>query len=227
MVRVHLIRHGQASFGASDYDQLSDKGKTQGHLLGQSKNADKCYAVSGTLRRHLQTATAFLSEQSDPITIKQDKRWNEFDYLDVIKAHRPDLGSHDALVNEFANASNPNTAFQKLYDAALSRWSSGKHDNDYTENRTAFRTRIRNALEDIHNNAPKDSSVFVFSSGGPISAVVQDALDLSEDATRRIERTMVNTGVTSLSLRGTKPQLISLNCHAHLQNQETNYVTYR
>ncbi|KAB7613371.1 histidine phosphatase family protein [Amylibacter sp. SFDW26] len=227
MVRVHLIRHGQASFGASDYDQLSDTGMLQGRILGKSRKVNGSNTVSGTLRRHIQTATAFLSEQSETVSITQDKRWNEFDYLDVIKAHRPDMETHAALVKEFANTSNPNKAFQKLYDAAVSRWASGEYDNDYTESRTAFRTRVRTALENLCADTPEDKSVYIFSSGGPISAVVQDALDLSEDATRRIERTMVNTGVTSLSLRGNTPRLITLNCHAHLQNQEAHYVTYR
>jgi len=34
MAELYLIRHGQASFGAEDYDQLSSLGKTQCELLG-------------------------------------------------------------------------------------------------------------------------------------------------------------------------------------------------
>jgi broad specificity phosphatase PhoE len=34
MGQVLLIRHGQASFGADDYDVLSDLGWTQGRALG-------------------------------------------------------------------------------------------------------------------------------------------------------------------------------------------------
>ena len=30
-----LVRHGQASFGAADYDQLSDRGVEQSRRLGQ------------------------------------------------------------------------------------------------------------------------------------------------------------------------------------------------
>ena len=35
MGQLILVRHGQASFGAEDYDQLSDLGKRQGYRLGE------------------------------------------------------------------------------------------------------------------------------------------------------------------------------------------------
>ena len=34
MTTIYLIRHGQASFGAANYDQLSNKGEQQATLLG-------------------------------------------------------------------------------------------------------------------------------------------------------------------------------------------------
>ena len=34
MTVLYLIRHGQASFGAEDYDQLSELGRRQSVLLG-------------------------------------------------------------------------------------------------------------------------------------------------------------------------------------------------
>jgi len=32
--QIYLVRHGQASFGAEDYDELSDLGARQSRLLG-------------------------------------------------------------------------------------------------------------------------------------------------------------------------------------------------
>ena len=34
MSNIYLVRHGQASFGAADYDQLSELGLRQSALLG-------------------------------------------------------------------------------------------------------------------------------------------------------------------------------------------------
>ncbi|MFP2905716.1 histidine phosphatase family protein [Pyxidicoccus sp. 3LFB2] len=33
---VYLVRHGQASFGAADYDQLSETGLAQARVLGET-----------------------------------------------------------------------------------------------------------------------------------------------------------------------------------------------
>ncbi|MFP3608465.1 histidine phosphatase family protein, partial [Paraburkholderia sp. SIMBA_053] len=35
MAELYLVRHGQASLGADDYDQLSDAGEQQGIWLGE------------------------------------------------------------------------------------------------------------------------------------------------------------------------------------------------
>ncbi len=35
MTTIYLIRHGQASFGKSNYDELSENGEAQATLLGQ------------------------------------------------------------------------------------------------------------------------------------------------------------------------------------------------
>ncbi len=66
--KIYLVRHGQASPGATDYDKLSSLGEQQARMLGEHMAAeglafDAVYA--GTLRRHAQTlagiATGFAS----------------------------------------------------------------------------------------------------------------------------------------------------------------------
>ena len=59
---LYLIRHGQASFGAEDYDVLSDLGIEQGRQLGsywarRGPALDACYV--GPRRRHVGTAEGF------------------------------------------------------------------------------------------------------------------------------------------------------------------------
>ena len=58
MSSVHLVRHGQASFGADDYDQLSELGWKQSARLGEywrerGRTFDR--VIMGTLRRHDET----------------------------------------------------------------------------------------------------------------------------------------------------------------------------
>ena len=58
MGNLYLVRHGQASLGAADYDQLSPLGVRQSQQLGQyfkQKGLQFEAVLTGTLRRHAQT----------------------------------------------------------------------------------------------------------------------------------------------------------------------------
>ena len=58
MGQLYLVRHGQASLGADDYDQLSPLGARQAQRLGEHWRAQglRFDAVfTGTLKRHRQT----------------------------------------------------------------------------------------------------------------------------------------------------------------------------
>ncbi len=61
MGTLYLVRHGQASFGADDYDHLSELGHAQARRLGQYWRESLGPALrfdavlTGTLRRQVQT----------------------------------------------------------------------------------------------------------------------------------------------------------------------------
>ena len=58
MSTLHLVRHGQASFGADDYDRLSELGWRQSRRLGEywkGKGQQFDQIIMGTLRRHDET----------------------------------------------------------------------------------------------------------------------------------------------------------------------------
>lgn len=58
MGTIYLVRHGQASFGADNYDQLSALGLQQAQQLGrywQERGMRFDAVYTGTLQRHVQT----------------------------------------------------------------------------------------------------------------------------------------------------------------------------
>ena len=64
---ILLVRHGQASWGAADYDQLSPLGEKQGEVLGSwlaKAGVRPTRLVGGTMRRHRQTAEATAARQA-------------------------------------------------------------------------------------------------------------------------------------------------------------------
>ena len=61
MGQLLLVRHGQASFGADDYDVLSPTGWEQGRRLGAhlaAAGVSPTALVRGTMRRHRETLEA-------------------------------------------------------------------------------------------------------------------------------------------------------------------------
>lgn len=214
MGRVHLVRHGQASFGADDYDVLSDLGARQAARAGAVLPRD-AYAISGTLRRHRDSAAAagFAGAEADPA-------WNEFDYLDIIAVAHPGLGNMPALRAHLAHEPAPMQAFQALYEEAVARWMEAD-GNSYRESRRDFVTRVEGALE----RASGKGDAVVFTSGGVISALVAGLLDLTPAAARRIDRVLVNAGITTITTGRRGPQLLALNAQTHLQ--EDGLVTFR
>lgn len=217
MPAVYLLRHGQASFGAEDYDQLSELGVEQAGLLGRAlKGAGvKPAAVAcGRMRRHTQTASACLGAMGLPGEWREDSGFDEFDHLDVIAAHRPDLGTMDALVRHLADEEEPRRAFQVLFDQALLRWI--RAEGEYRESWVAFQERIMGALESVADSLGSGEGGLVFTSGGTISAIAQRLLAFPPEYVPAFNGMLVNAGITRVASGVRGLRLASLNEHVFL-----------
>ena len=82
MASLYLIRHGQASFGSANYDQLSPLGQRQADISGQffaETGLHFAQAASGDLSRQRETGERVLASQPEPATLRVDPRLNEVD----------------------------------------------------------------------------------------------------------------------------------------------------
>ncbi|MEC4589365.1 MULTISPECIES: histidine phosphatase family protein [Nitrospirillum] len=239
MVALHLIRHGQASFGADDYDRLSALGIAQGRVVGRQLGARlgaaDIVAVSGSLNRHRDTAAACLEAMGrGGVALAIDPDLNEYDPADVVACHRPDLADAAALRAELATAPDPRRAYQALFAEAVARWMGGQHDGDYTECWPVFRNRVLAGLaRAAQAGAQAGNTVLVFTSGGPIMAAVQAVLGLDDAGARHVHWALVNGGVTKLLASskaagrvGAGWSLSSLNEQAGLDGPD-GLLTYR
>lgn len=177
MSAIYLIRHGQAGFGEVVYDQLSKRGIEQSQTLGESfsrAGVQVEIAVCGSLKRHHQTAEFMLGAMRGVMQQWVDPDWNEYDHQDVITAYRPDYSDPAQLRKDVLSMPDPHRAFQNMFKQAVARWMSGVHDGDYRETWAAFRSRCARALTALHERvAGTGESALVFTSGGPIAAVVK------------------------------------------------------
>lgn len=153
MSEIVLIRHAQASFEAADYDRLSPRGEVQAAKLGAwmaARGARPAAIVTGTLRRHAQTATlcaAAAGCADAPLRVLPGL--DELDSDELIARHRPELAAREALLAELARAADPRRAFQALFAGAVARWTSGAADADYALAWPAFRANVHAAWEAI------------------------------------------------------------------------------
>jgi len=213
MGSVHLIRHGQASFGSDDYDQLSSIGMQQSTALGMSWEASgwaPTAAIAGSMKRHAQTAIAAIDAcgQGDGYDI--DDGWNEYDHLAIANAHDPAARTQDAK------------EFQRHLNAALDAWiaGKGKHDETYRD----FVDRVMASFGKVVAEAGPSRSIAVFTSGGPIAMVASHLLAGDDSAFQRINDVMINAAVTTVIVGSTGPRLLALNESTHLPR---DLITYR
>ncbi|NRR31791.1 histidine phosphatase family protein [Oxalobacteraceae bacterium] len=237
MGHIYLVRHGQASFGAANYDQLSTLGFEQARLLGQwFANCRQGFGrvVTGGMLRHRQSADSCIAELPKSLLI--DTEWSndpgfaEFDHHQVLIRHMPQFDEPDGIKNFMAQKDQPKQAFLLMFRAAMVRWMGGEHDADYDEPWPAFRARCIAALTRLcAEPAPADGkgSTIVFTSGGTISTLVQHVLGLSDVKMMEMNLTLANGGVTRLSHHHGQLGLSYLNNYAHLEwLGEPGSVTY-
>ena len=235
MGQIFLVRHGQASFGAADYDQLSAHGVEQSRLLGRWFAACKVVpgqVVTGSLKRHRQTAEACLGElPGAPAAAdwRTDSGFDEYDHVEVLAKHAPQLTDPIAAKDALDGDANPRKAFQRMFAQAMERWMGGAHDADYRESWPAFRARCVGAARRIAA-APASEAVVVFTSGGPIAAICQDLLGMPDERAAMLNFSLANSSVTRLlfSSKDGRISLSYLNNFAHLeQTGDAQAITYR
>ncbi len=228
MAVIRLIRHGQASFGLKNYDQLSDVGFEQARLLGRSlkrRGVDADLVICGAMQRHRQTAeTAVEAMGLEPELVLEDC-WDEFDHEEVIVRHKPSYRSKTVMVADLARRGDPRHQFQLVFDAALQRWTSGQHDNEYAEPWQHFAQRVTAGLAALA--ARTDArSILVFTSGGPVSAVAAELLGVDSDGWMRLNRTCANCSETKIVAGRSGTSLVTWNAHPWF-DAHRELLTYR
>lgn len=235
MGQIYLVRHGQASFGSADYDQLSPVGLEQARLLGEwfaHGNQQFQQVVTGDMKRHRQTADACIGAL--PKRTRTETDWqtdagfNEYDHHEVMIRYRPDFAEPNAVKRFLAETENGKRVFQQIFQASMTRWMSGEHDADYNETWPAFRERCVASLKRLVDAAAPSQNIIVFTSGGTIATLCQHVLGLQDAQMAELNWSLVNCAVTKLFYQPDRIVLSYLNNFAHLEwLGEANAVTYR
>jgi broad specificity phosphatase PhoE len=216
---VLLVRHGQASFGADDYDVLSETGVEQSRVLGRALAAqgiEPTVVLHGGMRRQRDTALAMVQAGGWPLTPEIDEGWNEFDHLGVV-----------ARAATVSRSSLDMRGFQRVFEEATARWYGGEHDEEYPESWAEFVGRILAAFD---RTCARDGVTVVVTSGGPVAVacatLVAPGVSPRELASywTVFNTVAVNAALTRVLEGSTGRRLLSFNEHSHLPRE---LITYR
>ncbi len=226
MPTVLLVRHAQASFGSADYDMLSPLGREQADvvvqaLLGRRLNVTRILA--GSARRQLDTAAPLAASLG--LEVGTDPRWNEYATELVLEHH----GAAAVGLDGAGPGGRQITSreFQAVLDGALQAWVASGERSSSPQSWPAFRGAATAALAALCSSLGSGETGVAFTSGGVIAAICTELLGGHADLLPRLNRVLVNTGVTKLAVGAAGSSLIAFNDHAHIDAGGGALLTYR
>jgi broad specificity phosphatase PhoE len=221
MGNLYLVRHGQASFGEANYDQLSELGHRQSVRLGQYFASQKLHfdaVLTGTLSRHRQTYAGICEGFGATLAALEWPGLNEYDSEAVIATVHP-----QPLVK-------PDTPemyrhhFRLLRDG-LTQWMGAAVSPKGMPLYTDFVRGVTSALD--HVRTQHTGNVLLVSSGGPISTAVGQLLGTAPEMTIALNLRIRNSAVTEFVFNPKQHQLLTFNTLPHLDSAEyAPWITY-
>jgi broad specificity phosphatase PhoE len=221
MGNLYLVRHGQASFGAADYDNLSELGHRQSVRLGEyfaHKGLQFDAVIVGTLRRHAQTWAGIAKGAGFAHEALEWPGLNEYDSAAVIHAIHP------------APLEKPDTPemvrhhFRLLRDG-LTQWINGVVSPQGMPSYDDFVKGVTSALDHVRQH--HTGNVLIVSSGGPIATAVGHVLGTTPETTIELNLRIRNASVTELAYTPKRHMLVTYNTLPHLDDARyADWVTY-
>ena len=222
MGTLYLVRHGQASFGAADYDQLSPLGQCQSLQLGRywaERGLRFDAVITGTLRRHAQTWGGIAEGaglDNEPLV------WpglNEYDSHAVIRTVHPHPLPKPDTPELYRHH------FRLLRDG-LTQWMAGTVSPHGMPSYNDFVQGITRALDHVRAQH-LGQKVLLVSSGGPIATAVGHVLGLSPEGTIELNMRIRNSAVTEFQFNPKRHTLLTYNTLPHLDAPGfADWVTY-
>lgn len=222
MGTLYLVRHGQASFGADDYDKLSDLGRRQSVRLGEyfaERGIHFDGLIAGTLRRHKQTLEGILQGMNRAGEHLAWEGLNEYDSEALIATVHPEKLEKPTSPELYRHH------FRLLRDA-MARWMAGSTSPKGMPSYPEFVQGVASALDHVKANH-YGQNVLVVTSGGPISTAVGYVLGTPPETTIELNLRIRNTAVTEFAFTPKRHMLLTFNGIPHLDAPAyKDWVTY-
>jgi broad specificity phosphatase PhoE len=207
MSTLTVVRHGQARPFDSNPDQLSALGEEQARILNAywkrlGVTFDEVW--SGSLLRQRQTAELAFGAPN----ISED--WNEYDANGILHNFAPPY--------DLEPGADRNRKFQKVFEPAMLSWMAAE-EHPSVETWTTFRSRVLRGLRRLQDG-PSNRNVVLFTSGGPVSVLVQAAIAGHERSFLEINWRVKNCSITEFTFSRDRISLDTFNALPHLERAE-------
>ena len=189
MPTLYLIRHGQASFGADDYDVLSPIGHEQARALGAwfaQEGITPDLVAHGTLRRQKETLAGILDGMKIDRQPEEHPGLDEYDFGALLQAKYAAGGEPEGMMTDHKSH------FRTLR-TTVAEWQRDEIANP-PETWAAFADRVDTACRALMRDGVE--TVFAVSSGGAISQAVSALLETPGVHQTKMQLQMKNTAVT-------------------------------
>ena len=221
MGTLYLVRHGQASFGADDYDVLSPLGRQQANRLGEHfkiKGIAFDAAFTGTLQRQISTFEGVCDGMGSKPNAVQWPGLNEYDSHAVIAT------VHAGKLEKPTTPEQYRQHFRLLKDG-LTQWMNGVVSPVGMPSYSDFVLGVSSALDHVRKNCT--GNVLLVSSGGPIATAVGHVLGCPPESTIELNLRIRNSSVTEFAFTPKRHMLVTYNTLPHLNEPEhADWLTY-
>lgn len=227
MSELHLVRHGQASAQAEDYDRLSPLGEEQSRALGDfwaAREVGFDRVLVGPRRRHRQTHDAVAAAYR-----RRGLPWPQAEPLQALDEHSgPELFDHyrERLLPAAGGAEPRNLRrYLRAYQDATRQWARGELETPaHLESWPAFRHRVEDGLAAIAAAGTGGARVAAFTSGGAVAAAAGHALGLGDEKIIELSWRVRNAAVTELLFSRRGFALHTFNATPHLEPGLLSYI---
>jgi len=212
MSLIYLVRHGQASFGAEDYDRLSELGQRQSRWLGEyfaERGLRFSRVLTGTLVRQRDTASAILSAMGETIEPIVHPGFDEYHAGPIYTAF---TRGRSPVEHQRADYKD----YWRTFRQAMNHWADTGLD-DVPETWMEFGERLAAGLAAAAADTGREDRVLVVSSGGAICRAVADILGAPPATAIELNLQYRNSGITELIAGGGRFRLLAFNQIPHLE----------
>lgn len=231
MTTLVLVRHGQASFGARNYDCLSGLGIRQSTVLGEywrriQPRFDSAWC--GAMQRQRHTGEHAFRALGREQPIQTHAAFDEYDHQGLIQSYLPVVArDHPEYAVEAREIFGDPRKFQLFFEKIVACWLSGREgDTPIRETWEQFRRRVLDGVRAA--TPPGIESTAVFTSGGAISVVLQEALGVDGPRAFALNWRIYNASVHTLLVGRRGLSLMGFNGVAHLELQnDPQLFTFR